>query len=749
MPIKNFLYYLTEEDGRSITVQNGLIVALGAHTPLVNTPGGWEDLGIGYERVMKYHGLQRVFSLPLQFYLDSAFILRNEFYTKNIERKIFLIIQQLTLEYGPSDYRWLYKYLYKGLLDLSTFKSDIDRVSVSISEGGLQKQFKAKETTVFAIPFDADAKYLYMDGVELGGSYKWLVPAFESLSTGYLGMYLLQNDNPIPGLAVFTVMTNFITGVPDQETLHYFAEVTQDMAEVSLTGEIKGLNSLGSDGPLSVTLYVFNTITNTIRITTDLAPDDPYPENYTLAINETLDLLQGDRLFLKTGSHFSGESEIQFTAKSKQVASTVPFYLPYDMGRKLVGEVTGNPNNFESTALQSTYKDYGITCGDGIRNIAGAEIKTTIANFFEDYDVTCFLGLSIDNGKIRIEDRATFYDPTNPIDLGEVRKHEINYAKDLVGSTIKIGHIKPDIEDVNGKFDPNGSAEFTTPIESEAKKLELVGPYKKGPYEIELTRINLQGKTTTDSDNDNHVFVIHVKEVAPVVATVSFVAASQTLIFPNGVVILPGMRIVITGTANGNDKAYIIEDVASIIVAQVASLDQAVTDEATVSVTIEFPYILNRDAVVDPAPEVCPAPDTIFNVVFTPKNILKKHGRWWRSIFWGFDTEYLKWQSSDKNKEFKSTVNGVVIDEDTDESIAAFGERLFFPLYHDFESLSPIELIDLLEANPNRCFQFTDADTGAVYTGFNIKSGLAVNTEAPQQYKLLSSPLNDVTTLIY
>lgn len=746
-----FRYFFLEEDGRSLFKSNGVVASTGIQTPLVDAPEGTEDIHIAWERIMKYFGLNRNFSPPNGFYKDAAFILRSEFYNKNIERKIYFLIQQLQLVYGPTDYKFLYTYLYKGELDFSTFNSDNDRASISINEGGLMKQFKANENTVYAFPFDSDAKDLVMDGILLDGLYNWLVAENVSLSDCYPGLYMLPGDGTAPGLAIFTVQQNNISGDPDINTIEFFGEASQDISDVHITGTIKNLNNLGAPGPLSVRIIIFNTISNTVRLTIDLAPDDPYPENYNLPVDQTIDLLEGDRLFFKSASHFS-ESSLSLTAKSKHPRSITKFYKPFDAYKRLVEKVSGSQANAESALLEAN-SNIALTCGDAIRGIADAKIRTSLSAFFDDYNVTCFAGLSIDNGKIKMEDRATFFDPSDPIDLGEVKNHKHSYAADMVGNVLKVGNTKPDINDLNGKFDPNGSSIYTLPITRVTKPVDLVGPYKKGPYEIEITRINMDGKTTTDNDNDNDCFVIHVKENPETFENVAGSTDGENLITLTGMagdiaIFQSVMAFYITGL--GITVMHIIESVA----VNGADLDIVTVEDITgagafTGYSIAFPYTLDRTAVVDPAAEVCPSPETIFNVIFTPKNILNKHSRWLRSILWGFDADKIKFESGDKNTNFKATVNGVVVDEDKNVNINTLGERMFYPVYHDIETLVPIAIVDLLEENPNRCFKFKDVDLDQEFTGFNIKSALATNSLQPQAFKLLSSPLNDLTKLIY
>jgi hypothetical protein len=67
-------------------------------------------------------------------------------------------------------------------------------------------------------------------------------------------------------------------------------------------------------------------------------------------------------------------------------------------------------------------------------------------------------------------------------------------------------------------------------------------------------------------------------------------------------------------------------------------------------------------------------------------------------------------------------------------------------MYFEFDTEVPINLAELLEANPNRCFSFEHE--GEVYLGFSIKAGIAPNDLKEQAYKLISVPTNNLSKLI-
>jgi hypothetical protein len=119
-----------------------------------------------------------------------------------------------------------------------------------------------------------------------------------------------------------------------------------------------------------------------------------------------------------------------------------------------------------------------------------------------------------------------------------------------------VGHREQTSDDVNGKFGFNGYQVYTSPYQRGSKELDLQSPYKADPYEIELTRINFDGRTTTDSQSDNDVFVIDVNQATTVIeTTISFISPSL-IVVPNGIELLTGMTFSVTGSASNDGHLH-------------------------------------------------------------------------------------------------------------------------------------------------------------------------------------------------
>jgi hypothetical protein len=128
--------------------------------------------------------------------------------------------------------------------------------------------------------------------------------------------------------------------------------------------------------------------------------------------------------------------------------------------------------------------------------------------------VPCNLTEGIRNQQLFIEKKADAFQATIQQAMGEVKDLHVSTAKDFQYNVVKVGYPNTDTEDVNGKDEFNVTQTYTSPITRSNKVLELISKVSASMYEIELTRINLDGKTTTDDNNDNKNFFVHVEKTA-------------------------------------------------------------------------------------------------------------------------------------------------------------------------------------------------------------------------------------------
>lgn len=761
MIYKDFLFFITETDGRSKTEVNGVITAKAAPTPLPQAPLGWLDMVISWERDARKYGIIRGFTTKFEFPGVGGRILLHTYINENVERQLQLLIKRLTLDLTPTTYNFIYRYLYKGELDLTSLQINESTVAVNVMEGGVTKLLKANEGTVNEYPIDTDPEYInvIMDGIKITGVYNWVIAEYTTGSTGALPTQILVGEEQkAPGIAALNVTGGFTlsySGI-DADNTEYFLVVTE--APSGNTGRFTGTIRMSNPDPAfpaNIILWVYNSIANTLTS----IPLTTAQEASIVEIDTVVPVNEGDRFFLEI-DEYRFESTLIFTIQNQKPATYVKALRPVDLYDRLCDNVITPAGLRASTLLAANNNALVFTSGDAVRGIPGAKIKTKLTDFFDAINVILNAGMGVEGKTLTLEAKSHYYDTTlTPIELGPVKDLKVSPAKDKLVNTIKIGYPPEEIEDVNGRYAFNNTTIFGLDfITRTPQELTLVCPYVTDPYIIELTRINFEGKLTTDGNQDNDVMVLSVELLqADGPYTISFVQAGNYIIVPNGMYFIPGQVVRITGTANSNDGDYTVNNIASILIAQLVGFTpaKAVTaDEGPVAVNIEWVtgalYRLKRetyDNQGNPVDFGVPSPETIFNIEpFTPKRLLYTHGDEINSRAWGFDSEVIKFKSTDKNAALKTVLGSVTVDEDADVPVADLAPRLYLPVYFEFTAEVPVELIDILEATTNRFFSFTWNDI--TYTGFLIKAAYAPANNREQSFKLLAAPDNDLTPFI-
>jgi hypothetical protein len=89
---KSHIYFLVDEMNRSLYADGDIVKVSGVPRPLVFTPDGWTKIEINNQRNTKYFALDRSFSVPLDFVEDGAVILKDAYYKKGVEAKVYLVM---------------------------------------------------------------------------------------------------------------------------------------------------------------------------------------------------------------------------------------------------------------------------------------------------------------------------------------------------------------------------------------------------------------------------------------------------------------------------------------------------------------------------------------------------------------------------------------------------------------------------------------------------------------------------------
>lgn len=539
---KDFIYFLLDENSNSYYAYGDTVLNTAALKPLEFTPNGWTKIQLQNQRNQTYFAVDRSFSVPLEYLKDGGQILKHIYYNFGVEAKVYMSICEQRLYFDNTNYGFYYTILYKGEIDLAQFKHDGTKVTVNIMEGGMVKLIKAYENTKYEIPIDVpDAVDIYMDGIELKQKSSYLVnngSLANDLGGHIIDLQLLSTE-AIQSLGALTEnrkKTNnqpvnlwnndekfLLVGSHDaQVTLSWDFNVFVELAPgygaiygtaiilqiqvlldsntaYSIPGLIGGNNLQRVGGGDPITLY--NHKHNFKGSFTFTAPANSRLILYMSANN--------NRDFTYFTYDNDGDFSVDYTYTHRP--STIKALRPLYVFQQLISKMSNGAYTPQSTFLQSI-QDVVVTCGDAIRGITGAKIKTSLRDFFTSYNSDFGIGMGVMGNTLRLEDKGFWVQYIDVIDLGEVSKMKVSPATDLIINNIKIGTPNQSYDDVNGKQEFNTTHEYSAPITRVAKDLNLVSVYRKDCYGIEFTRLNLDGKTTTDNDSDNDVFEIHIED---------------------------------------------------------------------------------------------------------------------------------------------------------------------------------------------------------------------------------------------
>ncbi len=692
---KDFQFFLVDELGRCYYIENAIVKLSATPRALEFSPDGWQKLQISWERNNKYFGVTRNFTIPLSFVEDGAYIIRHVHYTSNIENKLYLVVhrKKLNIDWGVNEYAFIYKFLYKGEIDLSTFKqktiNDGYKVQVSIMEGGASKLLKSKEGTTYEIPCNenvSDAIKVRLDGIELR----------EKLNYSIAGIDIQENRFTIPfpylnsegdSVGIYKTSQNFESIANSAAAVNTYVQTSNNYPFLSvkpITLQISGKLGIGNPAggnPFQADVFFMTSLLNRYDLIRNytLNPGasmlQPYSLTITLAANEKLFFL-GRKNNTYTGTDTTiqfSDTSFSFRFSTRGDVSVVYALHGINLFKKLVDKI--GEGAYQATSnLLTNKKNIAVLSGNNLRGFTDAAIKTTLSDFFAYTNCQYNTGLNTSDTGFEIEAKTKYFDATNPIDLGEVKDLEISVGKEWMYNNLKIGYPSQTYETVNGKQEFNTSFQFQFPINRITKELNLICPYRADGYGIEAIRTATKAKETTDNQSDNDTFIIEIQDTPDT-----------------------------DGVYNVKHPTFI-------------------------SVTGLYSY------------------NTAYNIGLSPTRLLYKSGSFIHSGLLGFDASKITFQTGDKNTDLKTVDANGTIEEKADKLISSLALPLFQPILFDFTTKVMINIPELLEISPNPCFKFIYKQQ--MYKGFLLKGSFEPSGLEPQAFTLLSSPDNNLNHLI-
>ncbi len=532
--------------GNCYQVENGIVVARGNYKSLDHSPISWQDITLGWERNLDKFGINRNFTLPLGFVIEGLAIVSYLKWTKNFDQRVSLLIQRKTLYIDTTNFYFWYKYFYKGELDFTTYKYDDvqQRADINITEGGITKLLKANEGTEYAIPLNEEFIWVKMDGINLHKGVTYTVPGPSAdnpqgitvsntnftefaMPTATVGV-----DGAASGVAVFDQTFEAVPNHFDylNTSANYILAIDEfftSPVSINIVGTIKAKCLVELPTGAELQIRVLKQDGNPFET------GDPHPvglltrtptgnmtagTTYSWDFDITGIMQPGDKLFficqlftVVTGAieikmQFAEGTEFTIKFATQQATTYIKWKQPLPAFQYLCKEITGAEGNCSSDLLASR-GDIVITSGSAIRGFEDSVIKTTLDKFFNSYNVVLNTGMGVEQQKIVIEQKAHFFQTASPIPLGNIKSYKDGSYTPFLYNTLDIGFPEVNIENVNGRYAFNTTYSYSSPVKSIVKKLVLVSDYKADPYEQELVRINFDGKSTTDAQQDNDVYM--------------------------------------------------------------------------------------------------------------------------------------------------------------------------------------------------------------------------------------------------
>lgn len=758
-----FLPFITNDQGKSLALEDGNVVPKPTPDPLDNSPEGWEQNVIQFTRNTEFLGIVKAYTTTLKFFREAATILRSSYYKFGCEIVLFFIWLKLDQAFGGG---MIYKDWYKGEIDFTTFNDNYDSVEANIIEGGFYKDVQANKNVPYEIPFDDDSVSIEMDGF----------PLFNKIT------YQIAPDVLYEGSASKSMAIPFVTSEGTNTTVEIGSETAADYINLSsLIASDNWMikNSSPNNQDIKVTgiarFYAPENGTlppSFVRIKFLKNSSDPNFNGWTVysgnptanqliekVIDFSITLAPGERLFLTQEQNsvnynlfnilFVEDSFIYIDFGSKKDTTVIDAMRAFDVGNKLCLNMSKNISTLNSDLLSNDY-NLLITSGDSIRSIQNSVIKTKFSDWNKSVNAVKCTMFGIENNNGKFEQRIYAFSNSEIADLGVVKIDEkfVTPANQYRYSSIEVGYPQKDIENLNGKYSFNNTLTFKTiKLKGGENIYDAKSVYYADPYIIEILRINTEGKTTTDNKSDNDVFFIDGELKYPnFIGQLTFTTVDSvpTLTLNDiGLGLLIGVRFkVLTGDNTGSYKIIFIEEQGPNTVIQ---LNKTVTDEI-INSEIEFKhYKLRRKPYL--SIEGVPAEQQIFNIELSPRRILAEHFSWLAGACDKMEMGMLTYQTTPKNSQLVTTdLNNIVLREIDDIPIANLGQKIFLPHFFNIEAKSQLNLYDKIKANPGGYFSFTV--NNFTFTGFidDIKSNEA--TLETQEYILLCKAGNNLENLI-
>lgn len=659
-------------------------------TELIFSPTGWDETLLSWKRSEKYYGLIRSFSAPMVFVKDGAYIIKKEFYTNGLKGDIKIRIEQ----FNPRV--WKYYPIFVGSLDMSTFESDTNGVSITVMESGIGEKVKAYENVTYEISLsDPEAVTVQLPGIGLTEKAATISASqFFQFTFDKTSAQLASNiykDEIVNNY--ISVQNTFFNDDPANSQPENWIVRANQKTTVTLTGNVKGVYRKNSQFSKAYIGFRTNSLRYFQMVDLAILGENRFDVDFNFT---NIELDEGDVLYFgvyqflrlptpgqDTPARESGwvsveEADIHITNNITTEITNCLAFTAKTLFERLIAKINGFHIPTQSFILSDFWSNLLITSGDAIRGIDSPVIKTSFVDFFDSINSLTPIGFSVDNGVPTLEDRSYYMRPNLvALQIGEVKNLRVTVATDYVYNTIKIGYQDQKYERVLGREEYNVEQNYTTPITRIQKELNLVSKYRADQLGIDDLRLTPpeDNEDEKDKESDNNVF---------------FIQALKT----------------------ETPKVYTVENLENYK---------------------EVNGIESRSF--------------YYNLGITPKKNLLRHGSLIRSFLHHYEGRHISFQSATKNTDLTTvSTSNEVVKERSSILVSNLGEPIFMPLLATFSYPIDNNVSAVLNDRASGIVVFSH--NGYEYRGYIVSVSTDVAKDTEQEFIILLSSSNNILNLV-
>lgn len=493
----------------------------------------------------KTSGVELSLTAPIEFYKQAAQLLHQEWQSKGIHGQASISLYLRHYIHNT------YTLMKKWRLNFGTYEWSNGTVKLKAAEFSLQHYLKANQRTKYDIPVRGDSDkaieavngwQMRYDRMQLVAQAGYIISEMESreISIGsgiyYYYPYISNTSVENPPDAVKHTAQDQNERYVDSSNNYFFKAERDVKTNIYLDFKVEIVRSKQAYFAPKLYLVCKNEATDEDRIFSLGKFGEPQQEDgkfiYSLNVNQNIEnhpfsnLVQGDRLSLRAS--FDGDAAgvdvtVRFLRRTEQIDPSINIQWS-TIGRRLYID-TIDPNLLlqrliDLMAPGAGYRasikwgDIGyhpvLIAAESIRGYDTANIHTSFDDFHEW--MRCFgMERQYTDAGITYLPRDACFKQEVALDLSAAEVGAdltVGGDETYAYTALKVGYKKQEYESVNGKWEANGTFDYSTGyLTEQVTELSLISPYRGDSLGLELLTWERSNKST-DTKSDNDVFVV-------------------------------------------------------------------------------------------------------------------------------------------------------------------------------------------------------------------------------------------------